>query len=180
MARLIIILWLVLLGSHSYAQKNLQVDSSSVTFVIKNAGLPVNGSFSGLQAKIDFHPNKLDSSLMIASIDAGSIETGIRIRNNHLRRSDYFHVDSFPRITLKSVSFQKKGEGQFLGVFILYLKGREGKISVPFSFKKEETNYIFNGSFEINRSDYDIGDTSLLSILLSDKVHINIWVKVRE
>jgi polyisoprenoid-binding protein YceI len=130
-----------------------------------------------LEAQIDFDPNKLKKSQMTASVDAGSVDTGIRIRNNHLRSSDYFYVDSFPRITMRSENFQKNGEGHFLGTFTIYLKDKEGDVSVPFSFQNEGMYHILSGSFEIDRLDYGIGEESLL---LDDKVQIIIWVKVRE
>jgi polyisoprenoid-binding protein YceI len=175
--RRLIVFGLILLNSPVFGQNQWVVDSSAVTFKIKNAGIVVNGTFGSVEAEIIFDPKKFKSSQMVAAVDAGSVETGIRIRNNHLRRPDYFYVDSFPQITMKSVNFQKRGEGQFLGDFILYLKGREGKVSVPFSFQNEGGNYIFSGSFEIDRRDFDIGDSSML---LDDMVHVNIWVKAKK
>ena len=173
----IIIAFLFLTTSLGYGQILWVVDSSSVSFQIKNAGLTVNGTFIGLEAQIDFNPEKLKNSLIVASVDASSVDTGIRIRNNHLRNSDYFHVDTYPRITMKSVNFQKRGEEQFLGDFVLYLKGSEGKVSVPFSFQKESASYIFRGSFEIDRRDYGIGGKSML---IEDNVQITIWVKAKK
>ena len=165
-----------LLTTAGYGQ-NLVVDSSSVNFRIRNAGIQVNGSFSGMEAKLDFNPRQLTNSRITASVDAATIETGIRIRNNHLRRKDYFYVDSFPRINMESVRFQQKGEGQFIGDFILHLKGSEGKVTVPFTFQHKGNIVIFKGNFDINRKDYDIGGNSLI---LADMVHITILVIARE
>ena len=67
------------------------VDSSSVSFQIRNAGINVDGTFDGLEAEINFDPKKLKNSKIVASVDAASVDTGIRIRNNHLRKSDYSH-----------------------------------------------------------------------------------------
>jgi polyisoprenoid-binding protein YceI len=172
-----IIVSLVFVTSFVYGQNNLLVDSSSISFQIKNAGITVNGTFTGLAAEIDFNPKKLNSSLIVASVDASSVDTGIRIRNKHLRTSDFFHVDAYPQITMRSRNFQRKGEEQFLGIFTIHLKGKEDHVSFPFSFEKEEAYFIFKGSFEINRNDFDIGDAS---ILLDDMVQVTIWVKARE
>ena len=173
----VIVFVLILLSGSVFGQGHWAVDSSAVTFKIKNAGIVVNGTFGGLEAQIDFDPNKLKKSRITASVDAGSVDTGIRIRNNHLRMPDYFYVDSFPRITMKSVNFQKRGKEQFLGDFVLCLKGSECKVSVPFSFQKESASYIFRGSFEIDRRDYGIGGKSML---LEDNVQIAIWVKAKK
>jgi polyisoprenoid-binding protein YceI len=161
----------------TYGQNKLVVDSSSVSFQINNAGIMVTGTFTGLEAQLDFDPQKLAASKITASIDAATVQTGIRIRDNHLRRSDFFYVDSFPRITMKSVSFQKKTVGQYTGNFILFLKGKENKILIPFSFNQTGTDYTFKGNFEINRIDYDIGGKSAT---LGDNVKIYIMVKAKD
>jgi polyisoprenoid-binding protein YceI len=78
---------------------------------------------------------------------------------------------------MTSTNFQKNGDGQFLGDFIIHLKGKEGKVSLPFTFQKEGAYYILRGSFEINRKDYDVGGKSLI---LDDRVQVNILVKAKE
>lgn len=153
------------------------MDSSAISFKINNAGIMVNGTFDGLVAEINFNPKKLKRSRITASVEAGSVDTGIRLRNKHLCRSDYFNVESYPRIRMQSLNFQKKEEGQFLGDFILSLKGKVGKVSVPISVQKEGTNNILSGDFDIDRRDYDIGGKSLL---LADEVQISIWIRARE
>src|SRR3970282_481140 len=119
----------------------------------------VNGTLAGLETQLAFNPKKLKSSSIMASVDASSVDAGIRIRNNHLRKSDYLNVAAYPRITMTSTNFQKNGDGQFLGDFIIHLKGKEGKVSLPFTFQKEGAYYILRGSFEINRKDYAVGCT---------------------
>jgi polyisoprenoid-binding protein YceI len=168
---------LTLIASLGYGQGKLVVDSSSVSFRIKNAGITVNGTLAGLETQLAFNPKKLKSSSIVASVDASSVDTGIRIRNNHLRKSDYLNVAAYPRITMTSTNFQKNGDGQFLGDFIIHLKGKEGKVSLPFTFQKEGAYYILRGSFEINRKDYDVGGKSLI---LDDRVQVNILVKAKE
>lgn len=167
---------LLLLAVPAFGQAKWTVDSSSVSFKITNAGIPVEGIFKGLEAQIDFNPRKLMKSQITASVDASTVDTGIRIRNNHLRKSDFFHVEAYPQITLRSREFRKQEEDQFLGIFAIDLKGKEDLVTVPFSFRDMGTYAILEGNFEIDRTDYHVGDTSLL---LANNVQINIWVKVK-
>ncbi len=153
------------------------VDSSRIMFNVKNAGIKIEGTFSGLQIKFDFNPDKLNSSCIRASVDASTVNTGIRIRDNHLRRSDYFNVKHYPHISLDAVNFQKLDERQYLGTFTVHLKGKQAQVSIPFNFIKDGNQVILQGGFEIERSKFDIGDRSLL---LSDKVRVDIWVKARK
>jgi polyisoprenoid-binding protein YceI len=167
---------LVLVAFSAYGQKDLVVDSSSVTFQIRNAGFIVEGTFSGFTAELAFNPRRLKHSTIVGSVEASTVDTGIRIRNNHLRRVDYFDVENYPRITLRSSNFRTNGD-EFIGDFILELKGKKGRINIPFTFRRIGNAYVFSGSTEINRRDYDIGEKSMI---LDDRVQIKIWTRAIE
>ena len=147
----------------SQAQNEWQIhSSSSITFKIKNAGFNVNGSLKGLQAKIKFSPDQLSNSSMEASLDVATIDTGIKARDNHLKKPDYFDVEKYPRITMKSQRFAKSKSGDFIGYFSLTIKETTKDIKVPFKFiEKGELSYL-EGNFSINRRDFEVGGGSLV------------------
>ena len=75
---------------------------SKIGFVIKNLGLNVNGTFSGLKGTIVFDSEKLNDSQMEFSVNANSVNTDNEARDKHLRKEEYFDVDKFEFITFKS------------------------------------------------------------------------------
>ena len=77
-------------------------EGSSVTFKIKNLGLSVEGSFTGLKGTIQFDPNDLQSSKFNVSIKAASINTGINLRDKHLKKEEYFNAANFSEIRFVS------------------------------------------------------------------------------
>lgn len=168
---------LILITGLVFGQNQWAVDSSAISFKIRNAGIMVNGSFGGLEANIAFNPKQLKKSSITASVDAASVDTGIRLRNKHLRKPDFFDVEAFPRISIGSEVFRKKGKNLFTGDFTLSLKGKEGHVQFPFTIQIDGAYHILSGTFEIDRNDYDIGGESLL---LGDSVLIAIWVKARK
>jgi polyisoprenoid-binding protein YceI len=93
-----------------------------------------------------------------------------------LRRVDYFDVETYPRIVIRSNDFQRNGDG-FIGNFTLELKGKTGNVAIPFTFKRIGDAYVFDGSMEINRRDYNVGEES---IILDDRVLIKIWTSATE
>lgn len=149
------------------------VSSSSVTFKIKNAGLTVSGSFSGLEAKIVFDGEKASGNKIEASIDAKSINTGINARDNHLRKAEYFDADTYPKIRMSAVLFSKQGPGKYTGYFSLTLKNTTRAVSVPFEFRESGSQATFTGSFTINRKDFGIGESSWI---MADDVTVTITV----
>ena len=163
----------MLICVNAFAQTNWVVDSSSVTFEILNAGIAVNGSFDGLNANIKFDPEDLSRSKVIASIEAGTVNTGIRIRDKHLRKPDYFFTDSFPTIQLTCEDFYSGDDGGFTGNWTLALKGHDKPVSIPFTFKQNSSIARIEGSFVINRREFDIGGRSPI---LADEVTVAIVV----
>src|ERR1043166_6080387 len=109
-----------------------KVKSSAITFKIKNAGLTVDGSFTGLEADIRFDPLKPETANIKASVDAKSINTGNDMRNGHLKKEEYFSVDKFPKITLQSVKIEKTGPITYNGAFNLTMKGVTKPVLIPF------------------------------------------------
>lgn len=161
-------------GSSLFAQTKKIATGNLVTFVIKNAGLKVDGSFSGLQGTIIFDENDLGKSSFDVSIDAKSIATGTGARDNHLRKEEYFYVEKYPTIRFKSTKIEHTKTG-FLLTGTLYMKGKTKQLSFPFTYVEKNNEGIFNGSFTINRRDFDVGGSSWI---MSDDATILLNIKV--
>ena len=155
------------------AQVQWKVNTSLITFSIKNGGFIVKGSFDGLIADIKFDPANYSKSVIDASVDVNTINTGINMRNNHLKKEEYFDAAKFPRITLKSTSFSKEKDGAFKGHFKLLMKGVTKDIVIPFSCKESKNTAVFNGTFTLKRKDYGIGGNSLT---MADDVTVTIII----
>lgn len=171
------LLWLFIWLPGMLLGQQWSVDSSHITFKIKNAGIEVDGSFSGLNMDMEFDPQDPQNGHIHATLEAATVATGIRIRDKHLRRSDYFDVANFPHITMRSQDFAKGNPHQFSSTFLVSIKGEEGQVTLPFSFDQQGNQAIMEGSFEIDRRRYHLGDDSMI---LANQVIVEIWVKVSE
>lgn len=154
-----------------------KLQEASVTFKIKNAGLTVNGTLGGLQTNIQFDPANVKESAITASLDANTIDTGIGARDKHLRKETYFHADKYPKITIRSTSLEATGVDTYRGNFDLTIKNTTKKIKMPFTFTPNRNTGVFKGDFELNRLDFQIGETSWL---LADNVRIAIQITVTQ
>lgn len=155
----------------------LKVKSSAITFKIKNAGLTVDGTFTGLEAEIKFNQLKPEESSIKASVNTKSVNTGNNMRDEHIRKPEYFDADKFPKITLQSTKIEKTGPITFKGTFNLTMKGVSKVVIIPFTFMKIPEKTEFKGSFPINRRDYGVGGNSMS---LSDNATINLTILVTE
>jgi len=143
----------------------------TVNFAVINAGFEVEGTLKVKNADIRFDPDNLLQASIQVTADPSSIETGIGIRDKHLRRSDYFDTNTYPEIRLQSKSFRHARKNEFVGKFDLTIKSTTKEITIPFTRKKKGNTTYYEGDFEINRLNFNIGENSLT---LSESVRINV------
>lgn len=101
----------LLLAATSFAQVQWNADPAhtNARFSVKHLGISfVDGEFTKVtgsaesKSATDFSDAKIEYS-----IDASSIDTRVEARNNHLKTDDFFNVEKYPTLTLKSISFKK-------------------------------------------------------------------------
>ena len=122
MKKIYIAAFLIFAVTAGFAQT---VTKSDISFKIKNLGFNVTGTFSGLQADIKFKPNDLAGSSIEASVASNTINTDNEGRDNHLKSDDYFGVEKYPKITIKSVSFKRKSGSNYTGSFNVTIRDKK-------------------------------------------------------
>ena len=167
MNQIIAILTSLFLTLNLSAQVLKPVDEeSSVKFRIKNFGFnTVTGSFKGLKGSIRFSPENLSASGVDVTIDAKTVNTGINLRDNHLRKEEYFDVKNHPEIRFVSTKITPSSKTSTLFIFgKLTIKNVTREISFPFSVvPRDGGSYEFTGEFKINRIDFAVGESSSVS-----------------
>jgi polyisoprenoid-binding protein YceI len=157
------------------AQTAYQVEEYQVAFFIKNAGITVEGSLEGLEAEVEFHLRKPAKNRITASLDPSTIQTGIKIRDKHLKRADYFDIEQYPKITFESIGFSKTDKNELIGTFLLTIKGIEEEVEMPITYTNASDKLTLSGSFILNRLHFDLGDNS---IILSDDVEVQLHAQL--
>ena len=163
----------------SMAQHYIPIDpGSSIKFTIRNLGIGVTGSFTGIKGEIVFNEVDLVHSSFMVSVDTKTIDTDIKARDNHLREEAYFDVARYPTMSFTSRKIvAQPGAGNYQVSGILQIKGVSREISFPFTTTQVEGGLIFKGNVKINRRDFGVGGKSLI---LSDNLTINLAVMARK
>lgn len=161
------------------AQNYVPADSvSQVNFKIKNFGISVGGSFRGLQGTIVFDPSNLPASRFEVHVDAASVNTGIDMRDEHLRREEYFDVKDYPHIKFTSTRITPGTKSGWLFIFgNLTLKNVTKEINFPFKANRIGEDYVFEGEFKLNRRDFGVGGGSMV---MSDNVTISLAIHAKK
>lgn len=147
-------------------------DESEIKFTIKNFGVNTNGTFHGLKGNIVFDPSKLSTAVFNVSVDVNTINTGIDMRDSHLKKEEYFYAEKYSNITFVSTGI-KAGDKDFIVSGQLTIKGISKNISFPFAAVSQDGGMLFTGNFSINRKDFDVGGGSAV---MSNNVDISLKV----
>lgn len=97
----------------AYAQDTWKVDPahSKVTFsTVHNTISDVEGLFNSFEAQIVTSEDDFSDASFEVSIDVNSIDTEVKMRDDHLRSADFFEVEKYPEMTFKSNSIKKSGK----------------------------------------------------------------------
>ena len=175
MKRLLSLLFLLTTMLIVNAQQLKPIDAeSTINFTINNFGLTTKGSLKGLNGTIVWNNKNTNASNFLISVDASSINTNNSLRDNHLKKADYFNVAKFPNIIIKSTKIMSlDNTNSFEMEADLTLKGVTKKVKIPFTATAQTNSVLFNGKLEIDRKDFGIGGSSL-SLSNTVKVNLNV------
>jgi polyisoprenoid-binding protein YceI len=176
MKKLKIVLAFAIISFVAVAVTTWSPSTGLVKFYIKNAGITVDGTLSGVSASIQFDENDLANASLYASIKVSTINTGIDKRDEHLRGKEYFDAAKYPKIEMRSTAISKSGTG-YNGAFDVTIKGKTKNITMPFTFKNNGSTGTFSGTLKLDRLDFGVGESSFV---LSDDVKVKITLNVKQ
>src|SRR5437868_3458557 len=140
-------LWLVLFlfaAETANSQFKPVEDQSLINFRIRNFGIPMSGSFKGIEGNIRFDPATPDEATFDISIDANTVNTDNAMRDDHLRGENYFDIRHYPKIRLVSTKVvPSKKMGFWLLSGKLTIKDHVKDIYIPFSATAVKGGYLF-------------------------------------
>lgn len=132
----------------------------------------------------------LDRETMVGSveitIDAASVDTGMKKRDDHLRGADFFNAVEFPEITYqaKNAQLNKDGSGKVKGTLTIMGVSKAVTLDVqamnckvhPFDKTKQKFVCGFDATATINRTEFGI---NYGSPLIGDEVELMFEVEAQ-
>lgn len=160
---------------HSGQAQPYSFGSGKVTFTIRNAGLTVEGSFANVWASLKFDPDHPLETTLEGRVEVSSIETGIELRNRHLKKAAYFDAAKYPFIEMKLLNMEGEASG-LTGTFVLTMKGVAKKVVLPVRFSRQGASGVLSTQFVLNRLDFGVGDKSWT---MADQVNVSVSFQLK-
>lgn len=136
---------------------------SFVNFSVKHSGISfVDGSFKKFEGNATGSKLDLTDLKINFTVDVASINTGVDMRDNHLRTDDFFNAEKYPKMTFVSTGVKKvKGNAYVLsGKLTIRDVTKDVKFNVVYGGTAKDqqgnTKAGFLATTKINRLDYNI------------------------
>ena len=155
----------------------IQPEASEVHFKATSRLMDAEGTFSRLAGEVTVDPKDPATARVIVTIEAASIDTGIGMRDKHLRSADFLDVARFPTIKFESQRVEVTGRKAMV-TGQLTLHGVTREIVVPVEVQLSEVALVATGEFVLNRRDYAINYSSVLNPI-GDSVRIAFTLRAR-
>jgi polyisoprenoid-binding protein YceI len=123
-----------------------------------------------------------DSVRVLVEVDLASLDTGIDLRNRHMREN-HLHTDRFPKAVFRAGRIEGKpvtaippgGRARFSLAGEFTLHGVTKAIQVPVdAVRMPGDSLIVETSFEVLLSDYEIPRPEFLILRLDEKQHVEV------
>lgn len=149
------------------------VDSakSNITATFKQEGVAVSNQFKKFSGHIIYDANNVATSSAVIDVDTSSFDMGGPEYNAEVCKKSWFDCTTYPKATFKSVSIKSEGPGKFTATGSLSMKGKSVTLSIPVTVQKASGVNAYDGSVDISRTAFGIGDPAWNDVL-EDKVSI--------
>ena len=165
---------------------NIDKAHSEVTFQVRHLLTKVRGRFSDFEGTIEYDEEQPENSQVNAAVQATSIDTSERDRDNHLRSADFFDVEKYPTLTFRGGAIARKGTNGFdlSGDLTIHGVTRQVTFDVSLLGRAKDPwgneRIAFEAETAINRKDYGLNWNAALEtggFLVGDEVKISLSVQ---
>lgn len=135
----------------------LRPQQSSVAFVSKQMGVPVDGNFRKFTATFKVDPAKPEQGKARIDIELASIDTGNDDANQEVAGKAWFDSKNHPTASFVSSQVKALGQGRYEVLGDMTIKGKTLKVRAPFTLEQKAGVLVVAGKFPLKRLDYGIG-----------------------
>jgi len=141
---------------------------SSAQFSVRHLGVStVRGAFTKVSGSAKFDPADPSKTSLDASIEAGSVDTRVEMRDNDLRSANFLDVQKYPTITFHSKQTKAAGAGKLQITGDLTIHGVTKEVvldvdgpSAPIKDPWGNQRIGASAATKINRKDFGVNGAS--------------------
>jgi polyisoprenoid-binding protein YceI len=168
---------------------NLDTVHSGIDFTVRHMVVSkVRGRFAKFTGNVALDESDLTRSVVEATIDASSIDTGTAQRDEHLKSADFFDVEHFPQIRFRSTGIEKLGGERYRLTGELTIRDVTRPIALDVEYGgrgkdpwgNERVGFTAKGA--LDRKDFGLKWNQALEtggVLVSDRVELELELELQ-
>jgi len=138
--------------------QQIALPQSSIKFVSRQMGVPVEGHFKRFQVISHFNPRQPAASSVVIEVDLGSVDIGNPDTEHELGKPGWFDSVRRPTATFKSQVIRGVAVDRFEVQGTLTIKGLSRQLVIPVHLAQKGGVTTARGAVPIRRMDFRIGD----------------------
>lgn len=135
----------------------LRPQQSSLVFISKQMGVPVDGAFRKFDARLAIDPAKPENGTARIDIDVSSIDVGSQDAYAEVIGGSWFDTAKYPQASFVSSKVTRVAAGRYEVAGKMTIRNVTRDIKAPFTMEQKADLLLIDGTFPINRLDYGIG-----------------------
>ncbi len=152
---------------------------SQIRFHAVSRFMDADGTFARFGGEIRLEDGRIESAAGRLVIEVASIDTGIRMRDDHLRGDDFFDAERHPRATFVTSTVRVVGDRVTVSGN-LTIRGVTRPVSVPVTVTRAEGALRVVGDLTLNRREFGVAYQSRLNPIRDEvKVRFDLLVVPR-
>lgn len=171
------------------AGEKYELDSvhSFIGFSVRHMAVSsVRGEFKEYTVDLTVDESELTNSSIEVTIEAASIDTDNKQRDEHLRSADFLEVESYPQIVFTSKKIERTGDGEYSAIGDLTIHGITKEVTLDLEVAGPITDPYGNlrvgieGQTTIDRQDFEVKWSKVMDaggLVVSDDVKITFGVE---
>jgi polyisoprenoid-binding protein YceI len=150
---------------------SIDAAKSTIVATFKQENVPVDAPFKRFNGRVDYDPTQPNASKAAIEVETGSFDMGTADYNSEVAKKAWLDSGTYPKASFISTSVKPGATGHFDATGTLTLKGKSQTLTVPVTATKTGANTVFEGTLEISRGYFAIGDPEWKDTV-DDKVRI--------
>jgi polyisoprenoid-binding protein YceI len=162
---------------------------STVGFMVRHLMVSkVRGAFTRWGGTLAFDESAPEKAELDVSIDAASIDTHEKQRDDHLRSADFFDAANHPALTFRAKGAKPAGEGRYTVQGELTIRGTTRPVTLEVEYNGRAKDpwggerVAFEARTSINRKDFGLTWNQALEtggVLVGEKIEISLDVQAK-
>jgi polyisoprenoid-binding protein YceI len=165
---------------------NIDPTHSQAEFSVRHMFTKVRGHMVVAAGVVDADEAEPLKTVIVARLDPSTVNTGVQVRDDHLRSVDFFDVQRYPEIVFRSTAIRKTAKDRFAVTGMLTMRGVDRLVTLdthvagdaidPFGSRRAGVS----ARTTLNRKDFGLRWNRTLEsggLLVGDEIDINLEIE---